>query len=326
VKLNENGVRVVQDLIARADRLHVTIAAPPGDVCVIDCGVVARGGLAAGCRLAEICLAGLARVQLTRGHDALWSGPWVAVMTDHPVSACMAAQYAGWPLSYGDYFAMGSGPMRAARGREPLFERIGCLEQPTRAVGVLESAWLPPAEVRSDIARQCQVEPENLTLLVAPTASLAGTVQVVARSVETALHKLLELDFDLSRVISGYGIAPLPPVAADNLTAICRTNDAVLYGAHVTLWVRGDDSSLEAIGPRVPSASSRDHGRPFTDIFAAYDRDFYRIDPLLFSPAVIDFVNVETGRQFRYGEPQPRVLEASFGVSQGNGIAGDAGE
>jgi methenyltetrahydromethanopterin cyclohydrolase len=312
LKLNENALRLVHDLMARADRLHVTVAAAPGDACVIDCGVGAQGGLEAGRCLAEVCLAGLARVHITQGHDACWSGPWVSVSTDDPLRACMASQYAGWPLSYGDYFAMGSGPMRAARGREPLFDRIGNLEHPSRVVGVLETGRLPPEEVRRDIARQCQVEAEHVTLLIAPTASLAGTVQVVARSVETALHKLLELGFDMSCVVAGYGIAPLPPVAADNLTGIGRTNDAVLYGARVTLWVHADDDHLEAIGPQVPSQASRDYGRPFAEIFESYDRDFYRIDPLLFSPAEVHFVNLDTGRMFRFGQPQPQVLERSF--------------
>jgi methenyltetrahydromethanopterin cyclohydrolase len=312
VKLNENAVRVVHDLIAHAGRLQVNVAAPTGGACVIDCGVAVPGGLEAGRCLAEVCLAGLGRVEITPGNEACWAGPWVAVSTDHPVGACMASQYAGWPLSYGSYFAMGSGPMRAARGREPLFARIGFLEQPTRVVGVLESAGLPPEEVQRDVARQCQVEPEHVTLLVAPTASLAGTVQVVARSVETALHKLCELDFDLARVVAGYGVAPLPPVAGDDLAGIGRTNDAVLYGGRATLWVRGDDSSLEAIGPQVPSCASRDYGRPFAEIFDDHGRDFYRIDPLLFSPAEVHFINVDTGRLFRFGQPQPQVLETSF--------------
>ena len=152
----------------------------------------------------------------------------------------------------------------------------------------------------------------NLTLLVAPTRSLAGTVQVVARSVETALHKLHTLRFDLQRVVSGCGFAPLPPVAADDLTGIGRTNDAVLYGGDVTLWVRGDDDSLEAIGPQVPSSASRDYGQPFGEIFERYGRDFYKIDPLLFSPAVVTFVNLDTGRYLRFGEPNPPVLASLF--------------
>ncbi len=115
------------------------------------------------------------------------------------------------------------------------------------------------------------------------------------------MHKLLELDFDLSRVVAGTGTAPLPPVAGDDLTGIGRTNDAVLYGGRVTLWVRGDDESLAAIGPRVPSAASPDHGRPFAEVFEHYERDFYRIDPLLFSPSEVHFVNMDTGQLHRFG-------------------------
>ncbi len=101
-------------------------------------------------------------------------------------------------------------------------------------------------------------------------------------------------------------------MAADNLTGIGRTNDAVLYAALVTLWVHGDDDSLQTIGPQVPSHASRDYGRPFAEIFDDYERDFYRIDPLLFSPAEVHFVNLDTGRMFRFGKPQPQVLEKSF--------------
>ena len=45
-------------------------------------------------------------------------GPAVQVASDDPVLACMASQYAGWQVSVGKYFAMGSGPMRAAYGKE----------------------------------------------------------------------------------------------------------------------------------------------------------------------------------------------------------------
>jgi methenyltetrahydromethanopterin cyclohydrolase len=257
-------------------------------------------------------MAGLGKVLLEHGDHSLWSGPWVRATTDQPVAACMASQYAGWPLSYEDYFAMGSGPMRAARGRESFFERVGHGEEADRVVGTLEAAKLPTEKVCRDVARQCSVEPEHVMLFVARTASIAGTVQVVARSIETALHKLMELDFDLERAVAATGTAPLPPVAADDLAGIGRTNDAVLYGARVTLWVQGDDASLREVGPRVPSSASADHGRPFAEIFERYERDFYRIDPMLFSPAEIDFVNIESGRLHRFGRVEPVVLQESF--------------
>ena len=96
--------------------------------------------------------------------------------------------------------------------------------------------------------------------------------------------------------MSAHGTAPVPPVAADDLAAIGRTNDAILYGARVVLSVTGDDDSLAAIGPKVPSSSSHDHGEPFAAIFARYNNDFYAVDPHLFSPAEVVFQNLETGR------------------------------
>ena len=108
---------------------------------------------------------------------------------------------------------------------------------------------------------------------------------MVARSVETALHKLHELGFDLSRVVSGQGSAPVPPVAEDDLAGIGVTNDAILYGGRVTLYVCGDDASLAEVGPQVPSCASADYGQPFAEVLASYNHDFYQIDPLLFSTA-----------------------------------------
>jgi methenyltetrahydromethanopterin cyclohydrolase len=310
--LNEMAWNLCDRLEADAPSLRVLVSKSAAGTRLIDCGVHARGGLEAGRRLAEICLAGLGQVTIGVADPEIFRGPAVTVRTDQPVAACMAAQYAGWQIAAEGYFAMGSGPMRAAAGKEPLFDRIGHRERPMMAVGVLETTEFPADALQCDLARRAGVEPDRLTLLAAPTASLAGTVQVVARSVETALHKLDELGFDLSRVVSGWGTAPLPPVAHDQLTALGRTNDAILYGGEVTLWVDATDAELATLGPRVPSSASADHGQPFAKIFARYEHDFYRIDPQLFSPAVIRFVNLTTGRTCQFGHTLPRVLHESF--------------
>lgn len=311
MQLNQQTTKLCQAACDRAEELRGEIHRV-GGATVIDLGVRARGGLEAGIALAEICLAGLGRVQVVPGDSAIWTGPAIAVSTDHPIAACLASQYAGWQIAQGKYFAMGSGPMRAASAKEGLIGELGLAETVDQVVGVLEASKLPPDEVVAYVARECRVAPEHVTLAVARTASQAGTVQVVARSVETALHKLHELKFDLARVESGWGVAPLPPPAADDLSGIGRTNDAILYGARVTLWVRGDDESLKAIGPQVPSSSSSDHGEPFAEIFRRADHDFYKIDPLLFSPAVVVFSNLDTGNSFMFGRVLPDVVQRSF--------------
>jgi methenyltetrahydromethanopterin cyclohydrolase len=312
MNLNQRAWRRCDNLAAAAERLNVSVRQTPEGARVVDCGVQAAGGLEAGRLLAEVCLADLGQVAIQQGSAGDWSGPLVAVHTDQPLMACMASQYAGWQITGEKYFAMGSGPMRAVACREPLFAQFGIKELSDRVVGVLESSHLPPEEVCRKIAEQCQVSPDHLILLVARTASIAGTVQVVARTVETALHKLHELGYDLKLVASGFGTAPLPPVAADDLAGIGRTNDAVLYGGQVTLWVRDDDTRLAEIGPGIPSSASRDFGEPFAAIFERSGRDFYKIDPMLFSPAVVTLVNLATGKSHRFGQLRPDVLTKSF--------------
>jgi methenyltetrahydromethanopterin cyclohydrolase len=313
LNLNARAGRLAEALRARADERRVAARDVEGGGRVIDCGVEARGGLLAGLDVARVCLADLAEVALVPGEVAGQPCPHVQVVTDHPVLACLGSQYAGWHVQEGKFFAMGSGPMRAAcREQEAVFAKVGYQERAGAVVGVHEARKLPPPAVFARVAEACGVTPADVTLLVAPTASLAGGVQIVARSVETALHKLSEVGFDLGRVVSASGVAPLPPVAADDLAAIGRTNDAILYGARVVLAVVGDDDSLHEVGHTVPSSGSRDYGEPFVSIFARYGHDFYKVDPLLFSPAEVVFQNLETGRSHAFGRPAPEVLARSF--------------
>jgi len=122
----------------------------------------------------------------------------------------MASQYAGWQITGEKFFAMGSGPMRAARGREPVLEDLGIREQSSVIVGV-------PRKRSSAAGRYLQSSGGGVSCECGATDTAdctdgepAGTVQVVARSMETALHKMYELGIDLRRVVSGFGIAPLP--------------------------------------------------------------------------------------------------------------------
>jgi methenyltetrahydromethanopterin cyclohydrolase len=312
MSLNRRALWAVEALLAHADLRRVAVHSIEGGGRYIDCGIESRGGTFAGIELARVCLGDLAQVTIVPGEVGGRAALMVQVLTDHPAQACLASQYAGWALKDGKFFAMGSGPMRAAAGTEAIYDLIGFRETADAVVGVLETRKPPPPAIVAKIASACRVAPTAVTLLVAPTASLAGGVQIVARSVETALHKLAELKFDLSRIVSAHGIAPVPPVASNDLAAIGRTNDAVLYGARVILAVTGDDPSLVELGPQIPSSSSRDYGEPFAAIFARYNNDFYAVDPHLFSPAEVVFQNVETGNTHAFGGVNAQVLARSF--------------
>ncbi len=310
--LNERALRLADYLASTAAALRIAVHTMPGGGRVLDCGIKTPGGIQAGLSLARVCLAGLAEVTLLPGDIAGIACPQVQVTSDHPVLACMASQYAGWQIAVGKFFAMGSGPMRAAYGKEELFDHIPGREVAPVTVGCLETRKMPDDGVFAYLADALKLPPSKITLLAAPAASLAGNLQVVARSLETALHKLHELKFDLTQIIAGAGSAPLSPVAKDELSAIGRTNDAILYGGRVVLWVQCEDDVLAEIGPKVPASASSDYGAPFASIFEQYHHDFYKIDPMLFSPAEITFCNLKSGRAFSFGKIRPDVLHRSF--------------
>ncbi|QEF99334.1 Methenyltetrahydromethanopterin cyclohydrolase [Stieleria maiorica] len=288
------------------------------DANVLDFGVETPGSIRAGLLLARACMGGLGRVSIVPCDAARYAvANTVFVETDFPRLGCLGCQYAGWPVQSDDYFAMGSGPMRLLRGKEAMLIEQGLSDSRTDAAcGVLESDKLPTASAIESIASDCGVPAKSVTVAVAPSTSIAGSIQIVARSVETAMHKLDDLKFDVRSVVSATGSAPLPPPAksGDTIGGIGRTNDAMLYGANVSLWVDCPDDAIESILDKIPSSASPDHGRPFRTIFADYNHDFYAVDPSLFSPAVVTLHNLRSGRTFTAGRIVTEILRESFGT------------
>ncbi len=311
--MNERAWTLADDCIARAAELRLRVDVLSNGARILDAGVNVPGGLAAGLALARLCMGGLGHVDyvpLSIDHES-WSG--VQVWTDHPTESCMASQYAGWAINPDGFFAMGSGPLRArARVEKELFGKVGYAEDAARGVLVLEGRTLPTEDVAAWIATKAGIAPGALTLAIAPTASLAGGVQIAARVVETGLHKMETLGFDITRVVSAIGTAPVPPIAKNDMRAIGRTNDCVLYGGQVRYTVRADDERLADLAARLPSSASSDYGTPFYDIFKRYDNDFYKIDPMLFSPAEVWITSSVTGRTFHGGHLNAEVLRRSM--------------
>jgi methenyltetrahydromethanopterin cyclohydrolase len=311
--MNQRALELADAMVDEADLLRVRVSTLANGARIIDAGIAGEGGYGAGLALAEICMGGLGEVGFTTARIGDQSWPAVLVTTDHPAVSCMASQYAGWAISVDKFFAMGSGPLRAhARVEKELFEKLGYRETATHGVLVLEGRVSPTEAVAAWVAEKAGLQASRLTFLIAPTASLAGAVQISARILETGLHKMETLGFDVRRVVSGYGVAPIPPVAKNDLRAIGRTNDCILYGGQARYTVRAGEDELAELSAKVPASASRDYGTPFYDIFQRYEGDFYKIDPLLFSPAEVWLTSTETGRTFHAGRLNPEILEASL--------------
>lgn len=306
---------LVEALLRDAHALRLGVETLPGGALVVDAGIDRVGGIEAGRRIAEICLGGLGGVAL-QGTGGRWPLR-LAVHTANPVLACLGSQYAGWSLAHGEgkgaFHALGSGPGRALAVKEELFGELAYRDEADSACLVLEVDKRPPPEIVDKIVRDCHVAPQRLVLILTPTRSLAGTVQIVARVLEVALHKVHTLGFPLAAVVDGAGVAPLPPPGADFLTAMGRTNDAILFGGTVHLFVDCADDQASDLATRLPSSASRDYGRPFAQVFKEVKYDFYRIDPLLFAPAEVVVSNLRSGSSFRGGKIDDALLAASFG-------------
>lgn len=307
---------LVERLVADADALRLSVTQGPGGARMVDAGASARGSIEAGRRIAEICLGGLGTVTISpSGPVPSW--PYsVVVHAADPVLACLGSQYAGWSLADEDgdsgFFALGSGPGRALAAVEGLYAELGYRDAAGRTALVLEAASGPPAGVVARVAEATGLRPEDLTFIFAPTQSLAGATQVVARVLEVALHKAHTVGFDLHAVVDGIGSAPLSPQHPDFIRAMGRTNDAIIYGGRVQLFVDADDADAKQLCEQLPSSTSGDHGAPFAEIFARVNGDFYKIDGALFSPAEAIVTSVKTGTTFRGGRLMPDLVEASF--------------
>ncbi len=313
LRMNQRAVELADAMVEEAALLRVRSHTLGNGARLIDAGVETDGGFGAGIAISEICMGGLGDIASATVQVGSGTWPGVLVSTDHPAVSCMASQYAGWAISVDKFFAMGSGPLRAhARVEKELFEKLGYREEASHGVLVLEGRVLPTEAVASWVADKARLQPAQLTFVIAPTASLAGGVQISTRILETGLHKMETLGFDVRQVVSGYGAAPIPPVAKNDLKAIGRTNDCILYGGQAHYTVRAGDDELEELASKVPATASRDYGTPFYDIFQRYEGDFYKIDPLLFSPAEVWLTSTETGRTFHAGHLNPEILEASL--------------
>ena len=316
VSVNARAAALVERLVADADALKIGVARGALGELLIDAGSMHPGSIAAGLSVAEICMGGLGSIALALS-AATPNWPWTLVSrSSNPVIACLASQYAGWRLAQDagpeKFFALGSGPGRALARREPLFEQLGYADRAAQATLVLESASPPPPSVVTKVAHDCALAPDALTFIYAPTQSLTGSVQVVARALEVALHKAYELGFPLQRIVDGIGAAPLCPPHPDFVTAMGRTNDAIIYAGHVQLFVTGPADDARALAEKLPSEGSRHYGRPFAEIFKRVNGDFYAIDPMLFSPAAVIVTALDTGASFRAGRVNLDLLDASF--------------
>ena len=316
ISINKTVKPLVENLLDKADQLNIGIHTTDGGAKIIDAGINHDGCLESGRLITEICMGGLGKVGLTMSSNTTNWPLTINVHSTNPVLSCLASQYAGWNLSFvkeeDNFNALGSGPCRALALKEDLFKDLDYSDKFYSTVVVMEVDRNPPQEIIDKIVSDCSISEKNLTIILTPTKSLSGCTQVVGRVLEVGMHKLHEIGFPLDKVVDGFGSAPVPPPAPDFLVGMGRTNDAILYGGIVHLFVDVPDDEAFELAKRLPSSTSSDYGKPFADIFKEYKFDFYKIDKLLFSPAKVIVSTIKTGKTFTQGSTNIELIEKSF--------------
>ncbi len=306
MNLNHNAVRIARKMLREAEELQIR-SANVGGAIVIDCGVHAEGSADAGVLFVKACMGGLAEVKLSQGDLDLRE---VEAATEHPALACFGSQKAGWRVAEGDYIALASGPARIlARKPKETYEKLGYSEKADEALIALEAGEYPSATLVERIAEECSLQPENLYILIARTASLVGSMQISARAAETALFKLDRLGYDINKVMYASGSAPVAPVLGDDAVMMGITNDMIIYGSRVYLT-----SPMELDAGKIPSSNSPAYGKPFGDVFKEAGYDFYKIDPDLFAPAEVHYKNTSTGETIKAGRVNLEIIKGSMNL------------
>jgi methenyltetrahydromethanopterin cyclohydrolase len=278
-------------------------------------GVEQKGSFEAGCLFAEITMADLATCRL-RSHVLPGDISVVAVEvhTAEPILACLCSQIGGYPLSSGDFAAIGSGPGRAkaALDIDHSFHYTDYRDTSDEVVFGIQANHFPDEGMVSQVVRDCRVVPENVYFLAHKTSSIVASIQVAARILEQTINKMVKKGFDLGTLEYARGFCLVAPVDLNPEVAMGKINDSLLYGGRSEFWVKWEDHKIEEIIPALVTESSKDYGRLFRELFIEAGRDFYKMDLDIHSPASVQIVNMNSGRMFKAGAVREDLIKKSF--------------
>jgi methenyltetrahydromethanopterin cyclohydrolase len=320
LSVNQEAFKIVKQILLYPDFYSIKISTLSNKATIID---GSHGTYEFGRLVGEICLGGLGTCQFT---NILVKGvfiPGLLVQTSHPAIALIGSQKAirltikiqeGEKTKKHDY--MVSGPFRAiAKLDQELYDLINYSDDSGESVIVFEASKIPNESIMEQIFSKCKLEPEKTVAIFTPTNSVPGTVQIAARVIKTGVHILREQNFNPLYLKYAMGTTTLAPISKDDVQAMGRTNDSIIYGGRVYLTVEvpsEEEPQMVELLNKCPSIVSSSYGKPFYEMLKEVDFDFYRIDGKLFAPAILTINNIRTGKTFTAGEVNDEILWRSY--------------
>jgi len=305
ISLNKQSQAILNTLIQNAESLQVKVHKLSNGTRVVDAGVNVPGSLRAGLLISRVALGGLGEVTMTEEEYDGLNLPTVHVMVDQPALSLFCCQYPVPTIPLGAYKGIWSGPGKIhLRQPKQVFNLIDYSEPSKVAVFLVQSDQLPDSKVTSSLAKLCRVEPSQLSLVVVPTQSVAGAVQVAARVLEDPLGRAVKvLHYPLNRIKAMVGSAPLSPVYAGiwrkpGLT----TDDMLFYASRITFFIEARPSDdLQNLAMNLTSAVLPRFGMSFYEMLKEVDFVFERLDSPSYASASITIYDMTSGRLYQAG-------------------------
>lgn len=309
ISVNTNALPVVLDMIRNAEILGIRVHTLENGATVIDCGVFESGCYDAGLQFLRVCAGGLIEPAIVHQPIAGKVFPFIHLTVMHPIIACLGSQKAGWVIRRHGFFAMGSGPARAlALKPKGTYQAIQYSDSADIAIITLESGVLPDADICEYIAKKCRVKPSNLYALVTSTRSIVGSIQISGRIVTMAMHKLLDMGYDITNIVNAAGRSPVAPVKRTFEQAMGVTNDCNIYYGSVFI----STMCYTDVFSKITSDNSEMYGHLFYELFRNGNYNFVRISSSGLSPAELVVNDCTTGKIYHYGRLNEELILKSF--------------
>lgn len=318
ISVNERAVKLAEKMMHDPEAYKVKVL----NICganVIDAGVEADGGWEAAKLVTEILFGGLNEVTIETFPEKIGDVYYnsVHVHSDHVVLQQAGCNISGWELRPGKYAPVLAGPGRTV-ARKPgdwLEKYSDYSDKYHKAVLTVEKGTIMTEDEVKDLIDATGIEAKDLYIILAASGSTVCSVEVAARIIEQTLHRLREEKFNLDNIIEAHGFCVIPPVVKDDLIAMGRLNDVLMYGGQSTFTVDCEDSEIEEVIGKITSDKCSEYGTMFQKIYETHGCDFYQVPMDMYSPAKVVIINQRTGRTFKAGKFNLEVLEKSFNYS-----------
>lgn len=313
ISVNREAKKIVDIVIRDADVLGVAVSKLSNGTTVIDMGQKVKGSWLAAKYYSEITMGGLSEVSYETFELDGYLFPAVCVKSSHPMLAGWVSQKHADPLPGAERQPILAGPAKALLNPpDASIAYAGYHDDSDVAVAPFQTSEPITVDTANWVAGVCHVDPKNLYILVAPSNSLVCAVQISARPIDNIMHRLHAEGFDIHNVSYASCKTPIAPLVADELTAMGRINDCMLYGGQVLVYLEGDDRQIEKMLPNLPTKASTEYGKTFKQIFVEHDCNFHIIDLRIFSVALIQINNMVSGNCYSSGQLDMDMLRKSF--------------